>query len=55
MPEPVKTLSFNLPAEGQVKVYLVKLADGRTVARTAEELAALPANLRGEIISEQPK
>jgi len=43
------TLSFNLPTGGQVEVYLVKLPDGRIVSRTADELAALPPELRAKL------
>lgn len=50
MPDEPKAFSFNLPDREQVTVYLVKLADGRTVARTAEELAQLPEDLRGTVL-----
>lgn len=33
---------------------MVRLADGRLVARTAEELAALPPNLRGSVVPSPP-
>jgi len=33
-------LKFQLPDVSDVEVYLVRLADGRIVARTAEELEA---------------
>ena len=34
--------SFNLPDKKTVDVHLVKLADGRTVVRTADELERKP-------------
>lgn len=37
--------SFNLPTGETHDVYLVKLADGRTVARTKDELTTLPPAL----------
>lgn len=33
-------LKFNLPDVSDVEIYLVRLDDGRVVARTAEELEA---------------
>lgn len=36
------TLSFELPTRQAVTVYLVRLPDGRTVARTADELTTAP-------------
>lgn len=54
MPETPPTLSFRLPAEQTVHVYLVRLADGRVVARTREELEELPAELRGTILGPAP-
>lgn len=36
------TLSFELPTRQAVSVYLVKLPDGRVVARTADELTTAP-------------
>lgn len=36
------TTTFNLPNTQPVDVYLVRLPDGRVVARTADELAPLP-------------
>lgn len=46
------TTSFQLPEGKQVDVHLVKLPDGRIVARTADELAhaqppAVPINTNG--------
>jgi hypothetical protein len=49
LPDQDKTVSFPLPKGESLDVYLVKLPNGRVVARTADELAALPENLRGEI------
>jgi len=48
------TLSFRLPNASAVDVYLVKLADGRTVARTREELEELPPDQRGQVIGPAP-
>ena len=48
------TLSFRLPNAEAVDVYLVKLADGRTVARTREELEELPPEQRGQVIGPAP-
>jgi hypothetical protein len=39
---PVKTLSLRLPTREQVEIYLIRLADGRLVSRTVEELAHAP-------------
>jgi len=39
-------MSFNLPDGKTTEVYLVKLADGRIVARTPEELEELPPEIR---------
>lgn len=36
--EPLKPLKFKIPEVKEVEVYLVKLPDGRIVARTKEEL-----------------
>jgi len=35
---PEKLLEFKVPEVKDVEVYIVRLADGRIVARTAEEL-----------------
>jgi hypothetical protein len=43
------TISFRLPEAKDVDVFLVRLADGRVVARTREEMAALPADLRDKL------
>jgi len=48
------TLSFRLPNAEAVDVYLVKLADGRTVARTREELEELPPEQRGQVMGPAP-
>ncbi len=40
--EPLKTSSFQLPKNESVKVVMVRLADGRIVARTPDELVARP-------------
>ena len=54
MPEQPKTLSLNLPDGENVDVYMVTLADGRRVARTAAELAKLPQKLRGDLADLAP-
>lgn len=48
------TLSFRLPQGEAVDVYLVKLADGRTVARTREEIEELPVELWTQVIGPAP-
>lgn len=40
--EPVSTFSFSVPDSEPVEVYLVRLDDGRLVARTLAELEILP-------------
>ena len=42
-------LSFRLPDGKTEEVILVRLADGRVVARTRGEVAELPPEMRGEI------
>lgn len=42
--------SFRLPEAADVEVLVVRLADGRVVARTRDELEALPAELRGTVV-----
>lgn len=39
-------MSFQLPSGETAEVYLVKLPDGRVVARTREELEELPPEVR---------
>ena len=39
-----------LPASERVTVYYVRLANGKIVARTADELAALPPELKSELV-----
>jgi len=48
------TISFQLPHGEAVEVYMVKLPDGRVVARTREELEELPAGERGQVIGPAP-
>lgn len=61
MAEVVDTFSFNLPKVADTEVFLVRLPDGRVVARTKEELEAMPEVQRpGEASSpddrkEEPK
>lgn len=45
MQGPSHILSFNLPNQLPIKVHLVKLASGQTVARTEDELQAVPDEL----------
>lgn len=42
MAEPVKTSSFQLPAGETVEVIMVRLPNGRLVARTPDELVPRP-------------
>ena len=42
-------MSFQLPEGKSVEVVMVRLADGRIVARTREELEELPAEERGAL------
>lgn len=46
MPEEKPTMSFRLPSGETAEVYMVRLADGRMVARTKEELEELPPEIR---------
>jgi hypothetical protein len=39
-------MSFRLPSGETAEVYMVKLKDGRMVARTKEELEELPPEMR---------
>ena len=41
MAAPEKLLQFQLPEVAEVKAYIVRMPDGRVVARTEEELAEL--------------
>lgn len=50
MPDEPVISSFRLPEAVDVEVVLVRLSDGRIVARTREELEALPAELRGTVV-----
>ena len=42
MPDPQPTISFRLPSGETDHVYQVRLADGRIVYRTRQELEELP-------------
>lgn len=42
MPEAPRTLSFRLPTGKTIESYLVQLADGTWVVRTAAELRPVP-------------
>lgn len=46
MPDPQPTMSFRLPSGETAEVYMVRLKDGRMVARTKEELEELPPEVR---------
>lgn len=48
------TLKFNLPNNENLEAYVVKLADGTTVVRTAAELAKIPAKFRPQVIDLAP-
>ncbi len=47
-----KTIKFRLPEAADVEVHLVRLADGRLVARTRDELVELPPELRVSLAAE---
>ncbi len=55
MPEPEQTLSFRLPSGEQAEVYMVRLADGRLVARTRDELELLPPEVRATAVPAEAK
>jgi len=42
MPPTAKPISFSLPDRKSIDVYVLKTKDGRTIVRTADELAAKP-------------
>lgn len=44
------TSSFQLPTAQQSEGYTVRLADGSTVERARQQLAALPLDLRSELV-----
>jgi len=46
-------LKFRVPEVGDVDVYLVRLPDGRIVARTREELEELPEASEKEVEKEK--
>ena len=48
------TISFRLPSGETAKVYIVRLADGRLVARTEAELEELPAAERPQVLGPAP-
>jgi len=43
-----KLLAFQVPEVKDVKIYAVKTKDGRVLARTEEELEALPKETKTE-------
>lgn len=47
-------MSFQLPDGKSVEVVMVKLKDGRMVARTREELEELPPEERGTPVAGAP-
>lgn len=51
---PSKQSPFLLPDQTQVEIYLVKLPNGEVVTRTAAELAALPPDLRAQLVTLAP-
>jgi hypothetical protein len=48
------TSNVTLPSGEKLDVFIVKLADGRIVARTAEELARLPLAIRAGAVRVEP-
>jgi len=54
LPDQSPIMSFRLPNGKTDQVYQVRLADGRIVYRSAEELEELPAGERGEVIGRAP-
>ena len=48
------TMSFQLPEGKSLEVVMVRLSDGRVVARTREELEELPAEQRGKTLGPAP-
>ena len=53
MMEQERLLKFRVPEVGDVDVYLVRLPDGRIVARTREELEELPEASEKEVEKEK--
>lgn len=49
------TSSPTAPASQRVETYYVQLPDGKIVARTADELAELPDELRDELVFVSPE
>lgn len=49
--ENAKTSLFPLPARQVIETVYVRLADGRIVARTPEELAAMPDGSQPAIVA----
>lgn len=47
--------SFQLPNSQAVEVVFVRLPDGSIVARTPQELAALPDDLLSQLVFLQPQ
>lgn len=47
-------MSFRLPSGETAEVYLVKLPDGRVVARTREELEELPLAAGAQVLGPAP-
>lgn len=48
--ESPSTSSPVLPKTERIETYYVRLKSGKVVARTADELAALPPELRSELV-----
>lgn len=49
------TSSLPTPSSQRVETFIVQLPDGRLVARTADELAELPDELRSELLFPNPE
>lgn len=47
---PDPTISLNLPQGRTVDVFIVRLADGREVARTRDELEQLPPESGAQVL-----
>lgn len=50
MADQPKLSLFPLPATKTVQTLYVQLADGRIVPRSAEEIAALPADVKSRLV-----
>ncbi len=50
MPRGERRLQVSAGEAGEVEVLLIRLPDGRIVARTADELAPVPEQLQGPVV-----